>query len=86
VNYAETRTALFFFKIFLNGRYTTAGVGASDGVGFGEFVMHQQFANHSHAEIQFCHSPDLTGFQWLQARRRVGLIFLMSHSAPEFSN
>ena len=30
--------------------------------------MHQQFANHSHAEIQFCHSPDLTGFQWLQAK------------------
>ncbi len=61
----RNQDGLVLFQIFLNGRYPTAGVGASDGVGFGELVMHQQLANEPHPEIQFCHSPDLTGFQWV---------------------
>jgi hypothetical protein len=37
--------------------------------------MHQPFANEFHPEIQFCHSPDLTGFQRLQANAACRLYF-----------
>jgi hypothetical protein len=37
----------------------------ADGVGFAQFVMHQQFANHDHLKIRLRHAPELTGFQGL---------------------
>jgi hypothetical protein len=54
---------LVLFQIFLHGRFATDGVGNSDGIGLGQFVMHQPFANESHPEIHFRHPPELTGFQ-----------------------
>ncbi|MGH7979735.1 MAG: hypothetical protein ACREE6_10200, partial [Limisphaerales bacterium] len=55
------------FQKFLDGFYSIAGIGDAKGVWFTQFVMHQQFANHSHLKICFRHPPDLTGFQRLLA-------------------
>jgi len=56
------------FQIFLHGRYTTAMIGDSDGVGLGQFVMYQQFTHHSYLKIHFWHAPYLAGYQWLRAK------------------
>jgi hypothetical protein len=69
---------LVLFEIFLHGGFTTDGVGNSDGVGLGQLVMHQCFANESHPEIHFRHPPELTGFQWLQTNS--GWWFGLSHT------
>jgi len=52
------------FQIFLDGLDTVAGIGDTDGVGLAEFVMHEEFADHSHLKICFRHAPNLTGFEW----------------------
>jgi hypothetical protein len=61
------QNGLVRFQIFLDGFYAVAGIGDPDGVGLAQFVMHQQFANHSHLKIGFWHPPELTGFQRLLA-------------------
>ncbi|HXR03620.1 MAG TPA: hypothetical protein VN836_02810 [Verrucomicrobiae bacterium] len=53
-------------QIFLDGFYAIAGIGNPNGVWLAQVVMHQQFADHSHAETGFWHAPHLTGFQRLQ--------------------
>jgi hypothetical protein len=55
------------FQIFLDGLYAVARIGDADGVGLAQFVMHQQFADHSHLKISFRHPPELAGFQRLLA-------------------
>ena len=62
-----SQDGLLCFQIFLNGFYEIAGIGDADGVGLAQFVMHQQFANHSHLKIRFRHAPELTGCQGLLA-------------------
>jgi hypothetical protein len=56
---------LVLFQVFFHGRLAAAGIGRSDGIRFGEFVMNQQLAHKPHAEIQFRHAPKLAGFQGL---------------------
>jgi hypothetical protein len=51
------------FQKFLNVFYGITGIGDADGVGLAEFVMDQQFANHSHLQIPFRHAPELTSSQ-----------------------
>jgi len=51
------------FQIFLNGFYAIARIGDPDGVRLAQFVMHQQFADHSHLEVCMRHAPKLTRFQ-----------------------
>jgi hypothetical protein len=58
-----SQNSLLRFQILLNGFYAVAGVGDADGVGLAQFVMHQQFANHSHSKIRIGHVPELTGCQ-----------------------
>jgi hypothetical protein len=62
---ASSQDGLPGFQIFLNGFYAIAGIGDADGVGLAQFVMHQQFANHSHFKFCFRHAPELAGFQGL---------------------
>jgi hypothetical protein len=66
---------LVLLKIFLDGASAANGVGYPDGVGLGQFVVHQPFANEAHLEIQSRHSPDLTGFQGLPMIPAHGLGF-----------
>jgi hypothetical protein len=54
---------LLRFQISLNGSYAIAGIGDAAGVGLAQFVMDQQFANHSDLKIAFRHAPELTGCQ-----------------------
>jgi hypothetical protein len=64
---ALSQDGLLGFQIFFNGFYAIAGIGDADGVVPAQFVMHQQFANHSHFKFCFRHAPELTGFQVLLA-------------------
>jgi len=67
---------LLRFQIFLNGFYASDGIGAADGVRLDQFVMHQQFANHSHSKIRSRHAPELTGCQRLLNNAARSLDFL----------
>jgi hypothetical protein len=60
------QNGLVLLEIFFHGRLGTDGIGRSDGVGLGQFVMHQQFADESNLQVQLRHAPDLAGFQRLQ--------------------
>ena len=62
------------FQIFFHGRPAGDGIGNSNGVGLGQFIMHQPLAHESNPEIQFGHAPELTGFQWFQTKagRKLG--------------
>jgi hypothetical protein len=62
-------------QIFLNGFDATAGIGDPEGVRFAQFVMDQQFANHSNLEMGFRHVPDLTSFQGSRAKAAARLAF-----------
>jgi hypothetical protein len=73
------QNGLVLFQIFLNGRSAADGVGNSDGIGLGQFIMDQPLTDESHLKIQSRHPPDLTGFQWLQTNSARGLNF--SHVA-----
>ncbi|HLZ53157.1 MAG TPA: hypothetical protein VKS19_01645 [Verrucomicrobiae bacterium] len=73
--YGFNQNGLVPFQKFLNGASAANGVGNSDGVGLGQFVMHQPFADEAHLEIQSRHPPDLTGFQWLRPNPTCGLGF-----------
>jgi hypothetical protein len=71
----SSQDGLLRSEIFLNGFDAIAGIGDADGVGLGQFVMHQQFANHEHLKIRFRHAPELAGGQWLLANAARGLDF-----------
>jgi hypothetical protein len=40
--------------------------------------MHEQFTHHTHNEIRFRHTPELTGFQWWLAAAASRLDFYHS--------
>ena len=61
------QNGLVLLQIFFDGCYAAAGIGDPEGVRFAQFVMHQQFANHSNPEMGLRHVPDLTRFQGLRA-------------------
>jgi hypothetical protein len=67
--------SLVLLQIFLHGRFGTAGVGDANSIGLGQFVVDQQFADHSHLEIHFGHAPDLTFGEGLEAGAACGLDF-----------
>jgi hypothetical protein len=62
-------------QIFFDGLDRVAGIGDADGVWLAEFVMHEQFADHSHLKIRIGHAPELAVFQWLLANAWSGLNF-----------
>jgi hypothetical protein len=74
------QNGLVILQIFFDGGYAAAGIGDPEGVRFAQFVMHQQFANHSNPEMGFRHVPDLTRFQglWATAAARFALSHVVS--------
>src|SRR5665213_1769935 len=66
---------LVLLEEFFDGGDAADGVGNPDGVGLGELVVDEQFADRFHLEIEFGHAPDLAVCQWLPADARGRLVF-----------
>jgi hypothetical protein len=62
------QNSFVIFQVFFDGGYAAARIRNAEGVRFAQFVMYQQFANHSNPEMGLRHVPDLTRFQRLWAK------------------